>query len=120
MTDYIYHITSHASWAAAQSSGIYKADSLMKEGFIHCSKAGQILRVANNYYLDQPGLVILMIDPAMLKAGLRWEPGSDKVDELFPHIHSPLNLDAVARVFDFLPGRDGKFHLPPDIGMISN
>ena len=120
MTDYIYHITSQVSWSAAQLSGTYKADSLAKEGFIHCSKASQILRVANSYYLEQHGLVILMIDPALLKPGLRWEPGSDRADELFPHIYGPLNLDAVKRVFDFPPGLDGKFLLPLDFGMISN
>jgi uncharacterized protein (DUF952 family) len=120
VTDHIYHITSQASWSAAQSSGAYTADSLVKEGFIHCSKANQVLRVANSYYLGQPGLVILMIDPARLKPPLRWEPGSDKVDELFPHIYGPLNLDAVLRVFDFPPGSDGKFLIPAGIGMLGN
>ncbi len=89
MTEYIYHITSQVSWSAAQSSGTYTAESLAAEGFIHSSQASQILRVANSYYLGQLGLVILMIDPALLKAGLRWEPGSDKADELFPaHLRS--------------------------------
>ena len=120
MTDHIYHITSQASWSAAQSSGAYSADSLVKEGFVHCSKADQILRVANCFYEGQSGLVILMIDPARLKPMLRWEPGSDKADELFPHIYGPLNLDAVLRVFDFPPGSDGKFHLPAGIGMPGN
>jgi uncharacterized protein (DUF952 family) len=120
VTDHIYHITSQASWSAAQSSGAYTADSLVKEGFVHCSKAEQVLRVANSYCLSQPGLVILMIDPARLKPMLRWEPGSDKADELFPHIYGPLNLDAVLRVFDFPPGSDGKFRLPAGIGMPGN
>jgi uncharacterized protein (DUF952 family) len=120
VTDHIYHITSQASWSAAQSSGAYTADSLVKEGFVHCSKADQILRVANNYYQGQPGLVILMIDPARLKPMLRWEPGSDKADELFPHIYGPLNLDAVLRVFDFPPGSEGRFRLPAGIGMPGN
>jgi uncharacterized protein (DUF952 family) len=112
VTELIYHITSRTSWYAAQKSGAYSADSLTSEGFIHCSRMDQILRVANAYYANQHGLVILVIDPSLLKPEVRWEAGTDKADELFPHIYGPLNLEAVVRVLDFEPGLDGKFHLP--------
>ena len=120
MTEYIYHITTSTSWSAAQPAGTYTADSLASQGFIHCSTVEQILRVANMYYPGQPGLVILEIDPARLEPALHWEPGADKADELFPHIYGPLNLDAVNRVFDFVPTSDGKFNLPPSIGNIDD
>ncbi len=116
MTDFIYHITTRDSWVSAQASGAYTADSLASQGFIHCSKLDQILRVANSFYLDQPNLVILAVDPTRLEPELHWEPGTDKADELFPHIYGPLDLQAVIRVFDFAPGVEGKFHLPPGIG----
>jgi uncharacterized protein (DUF952 family) len=115
MTDFIYHITTRVSWSAAQKGGMYSADSLVNEGFIHCSSAGQILRVANAFYASQHGLVILGIDRSQLKPEIRWEPGTDKADELFPHIYGPLNLNAVSRVFDFEPALDGSFSLPADI-----
>jgi uncharacterized protein (DUF952 family) len=112
VTGFIYHITSRSSWSSAQPSGVYSADSLASQGFIHCSKADQVLRVANSFYAGQPGLVILVIDPSLLKPRLRWEPGTDKADELFPHLFGPLNLDAVINVLEFPPGPDGKFLLP--------
>ena len=112
MTGLIYHITSRVSWAAAKRSGVYSADSLASQGFIHCSKVDQVLRVANSFYTSQRGLVILAIDPSRLTPRIRWEPGTDKADELFPHIYGPLNLDAVVRVFDFEPGAQGTFALP--------
>lgn len=118
MTEFIYHITSRDSWSVAQKIGAFSADSLKAAGFLHCSKAEQIIRVANNYYLGQAGLVILKINTSRIKPRLHWEPGSDKTDELFPHVYGPLNLDAVLGVFDFLPGADGKFLLPPEIGTI--
>lgn len=117
MTELIYHIASQASWSAAQKSGIFSADSLMSDGFIHCSKIDQILRVADNYYANQHGLVILVVDPSRLKPEVRWETGTDKADELFPHIYGPLNLDAVVHVLDFEPGTDGKFHLPVSLSI---
>jgi uncharacterized protein (DUF952 family) len=88
---------------------------LTSEGFIHCSKANQIMRVANTFFTNLPGLVILVIDPSRLKPELRWETGTDKADELFPHIYGPLNLEAVVRVLDFEPGPEGMFSLPSEL-----
>ena len=118
MTEFIYHITTRPPGLPRSRQGIIPPDSLASQGFIHCSKVDQILRVANNYYSGQTGLVILEIDPARLEPGLRWEPGADKTDELFPHLYGPLNLDAVMRVVDFAPASGGKFSLPPSIGKI--
>lgn len=112
MSDYILHATFRTCWSAAQKAGAYTADSLASEGFIHCSKADQILRVANLLFAGQHGLVILVVDPARLTSELRWDPGVDLAAELFPHIYGPINLDAVVSVLDFEPGADGKFHLP--------
>jgi uncharacterized protein (DUF952 family) len=112
VTEHFFHITTHTAWSAGQKSGEYRADSLEQVGFIHCSKVAQVLRVANGYYAGRQGLLILMVDPSKLKAELRWDPGSDKADELFPHIYGPVNLEAVVGVFDFETGPDGKFSLP--------
>jgi uncharacterized protein (DUF952 family) len=112
MTENILHATSAAAWAATQSQGAYTADSLASEGFIHCSRVSQILRVANTYFKGQHGMVLLVIDPARLKSEMRWEPGTDVQSELFPHIYGPLNLEAVMEVLDFEPQADGGFVLP--------
>ena len=112
MSEFIFHLTSRAAWIAAQASAGYFADSLAGQGFIHCSRLSQILRVANSFYAGQSGLVLLMIDPQRLTSELRWEPGADLATELFPHVYGPVNLDAVLQVIDFEPGPDGIFHLP--------
>ncbi|MEW6094467.1 MAG: DUF952 domain-containing protein [Chloroflexota bacterium] len=113
MIEFIYHITSRTSWPAAQKSGAYTADSLTSQGFIHCSKEDQVLRVANAIFHHQNGLVLLEIDLTRLKSEVRWEPGTDKTDELFPHLYGPLNLDAVVRVLGFPPDADGQFRSLP-------
>lgn len=112
MSEFILHITTRAAWSAAQKNAEYVAESLAGPGFIHCSKVSQALRVANDFYSGQHGLVLLVIDPASLKSELRWEPGVDFATELFPHIYGPLNLNAVVEVLDFEPGPDGLFALP--------
>jgi len=112
MRDHIFHITSRMAWSAGQKSGEYRPDSLEQGGFIHCSRVTQVLRVANNYYAGQQGMLLLMLDPSKIKAEVRWEAGSDKADELFPHIYGPVDLEAVIGVFDFEPDPLGKFSLP--------
>jgi uncharacterized protein (DUF952 family) len=117
----ILHLASHDAWLAAVKQGLYSADSLSTEGFIHCSKASQIVDVANAFYHGQGMLVLLVIDPLKLESGLKWEPPAEpapshaRAGDLFPHIYGPLNLDAVVRILPFEPGADGSFSLPPEL-----
>ncbi len=115
---FILHLASHAAWLAAVDQGLYRADSLATEGFIHCSKPSQIVEVANAFYRGQRGLVLLVIEPARLTSELKWEPPAEpapshaRAGDLFPHIYGPLDLEAVTDVIPFEPAADGTFTLP--------
>ena len=111
----ILHVTSRILWQAAKNSGSYAADSLASEGFIHCSTRDQVLRVANALFAGARGLVLLVIDPRRLRPEVRWEPGADRSEELFPHVYGPINLEAVVEALDFEPGPEGSFVLPPSL-----
>ncbi|MEZ4667126.1 MAG: DUF952 domain-containing protein [Anaerolineae bacterium] len=112
----ILHITARQAWQAAQSSGAYVAPSLDSEGFIHCSTAEQVERVANSFYRGQNDLVLLRIETERLTATLKWEApvqSSDPHNNLvFPHVYGPINIDAVEKVVEFLPDASGTFTLP--------
>jgi phosphopantothenoylcysteine decarboxylase/phosphopantothenate--cysteine ligase len=109
--DIIVHVCQHKDWQTAVASGIYRAASLSNEGFIHCSRPEQVLKVVNTFYSDLPNLVLLWIDPKVVQAETRWEI----VDgEEFPHIYGPLNINAVIAVGDLVPDDDGIYNsLPP-------
>lgn len=107
----IYHITGAVQWAAAQAQGHYIADSLHSEGFIHCSKPGQVIATASRYYASQSGLVLLAIAQARVESEIRFE-NLQGDPETYPHIYGPLNLDAVTAALPFEPGPDGTFSLP--------
>jgi mutator protein MutT len=107
----ILHITKRESWSKAQTEGIYRADTLVAEGFIHCSRPDQALKVANSLFLGQKGLVLLYIDEDRVAAEVRYE-NLEGGDDLFPHIYGPLNLDAIIGVASFEPDADGGFELP--------
>jgi uncharacterized protein (DUF952 family) len=115
----IFHITSHAAWIEAQAKGEYTAPSLAAEGFIHCSTLSEVLPVANAYFAGQAGLVLLIIEPALLSSDLKWEPPSGGTPppgvpegEMFPHVYGPINLNAVVRVIELETDSTGAFTLP--------
>jgi uncharacterized protein (DUF952 family) len=93
-SSYIYHITTAAAWDKAQVEGAYTADSLAIEGFIHCSTADQVAGVLDRYYKGQTGLVKLTIDKSKVTSPLIFELATS-INEVFPHIHGPINLSAI-------------------------
>ena len=114
----IYHIAFRADWEAAEAAGEYRISTrgrtLEQQGFIHAATAAQVAGVAEAFYADadadsnadtEAGLVVLAIDPARLRAPLRYEPVPGAADP-FPHIYGPLNVDAVVGLFDL--GRDAQ------------
>ena len=114
----IYHIATRADWERALADGEYTRSSvdktLTEEGFIHASQSSQVARTANKFYRDVAGdLVLLVIDPGLLRAEVRYEdvPGAELP---FPHIYGPLNVDAVIAARPFAAGPDGLFEFTPE------
>jgi len=108
--DLILHVCTRQDWQAAQTRGEYLAESLDTEGFIHCSRPDQVLAVVNQFYSNVPDLILLWIDPNQLLAELRWESA---LDDEYPHIYGPLNLDAVQAVTRLSPDTDGVYRRLP-------
>ena len=102
----ILHITQREQWKQAKLVQVYRGDTLDSEGFIHCSTPLQVIKVANNFFPGQQGLILLCIDPDKVQAEIRYE-GSE--GDLFPHVYGPLNVDAVFKVLDFESDEDGLF-----------
>jgi uncharacterized protein (DUF952 family) len=92
----IYHVTTRAAWNAAVAKGFYEADSLHTEGYIHNSTIEQVPGVLERYYKGGTDLILLHIEEALLEAPLKYEL-APSVNEMFPHIFGPLNLNAVVK-----------------------
>ncbi len=88
----IYHIVLPDTWAAFDGD-LYEAASLVDEGFIHCSFAGQLDGVLERYYSGVESVMILGIDPDKLASELVSEPSTG--GENYPHIYGPINRDAI-------------------------
>jgi uncharacterized protein (DUF952 family) len=110
-----YHGTPCAVWEAAAGSPDYRPEPFESDGFIHTSIGAPVLAAAlNRYYRDDPRpYVALVIDLDSVTA--RWDVARyDGVLGEFPHIHGPLNRDAVLRVVPLERGPDGEFLEPAD------
>ena len=102
----IFHLVLRRVWEENLNQP-YRAESLASEGFIHCSFAAQVAGSANRFYADARDLLVLHIDPGRLTSPLREELSG--TGELFPHIHGPLNRDAVVTVQPLMRGADGRW-----------
>jgi len=107
-------------WDKAKECGEYRAPSLEREGFIHCSTEKQVVHVANAFYRGQKDLVLLAVDETRLEPEVKWEPPAEPVApghspaDQFPHIYGAINVEAVASVLDLEPDPVTEtFNFPP-------
>ena len=117
---WLYHIATAADWEQAQRDGEYRTStrgrSLIEEGFIHASTAGQVLPVANAFYRDeQQDLVLLVLDTGRIGAEIRYEPVPGWADP-FPHIYGALDAAAVVQAVPLERDPAGSFRWPAGLG----
>ena len=104
----IFHICTRRAIDDARAHGEFRAASLDTEGFIHLSRAHQVLPTVRAYFGGVPDLVLLAIDPTLLTARLVYEPPAPLAsetpkpasDELYPHCYAPVDLAAIVDVID--------------------
>ena len=92
----IYHIADKISWESALSTGWYQHATLGKEGFIHACRYEQIASVRDRYYKDHSNILLLHIDETLLICHIKYEL-SPSVNEDFPHVYGPINIEAVVK-----------------------
>jgi len=113
----IYHILPRADWGKALAAGAYAPESLETEGFIHCSTREQVIRVANQFYREQKGLLLLRIVQDQLSSQVLFED-TMSVGENFPHIYGPLDLSAVTALCALEPDEEDMFTMPDEVDWV--
>ncbi|WP_200531526.1 DUF952 domain-containing protein [Halorubrum sp. LN27] len=111
---YIVHVLSRADWDTFQDQEEYHPRSLDEQGFVHCSKIGQIGLVADYNHADDDELMLVLLDESHLDAPVRYETDGEDGKSAFPHVYGPLTLDAVIEIFPFEQDETG-FRLPEDL-----
>jgi len=86
----IYHILSPQSWSEALTNRGYTPDDFAKDGFIHCSDLYQVEKTANEFYHEQPELLVLEIDPKHSLLPLIYENLEGRPHDLSPSLWQPI------------------------------
>jgi uncharacterized protein (DUF952 family) len=107
----LVHLCAADEWMAASVRGELRPPSLSEVGFVHLSTPQQVHLPANRLFAGRFDLVLLYLNPELLEAPIRWEPGvpTDPESMLFPHLFGPLPATAVTRITPYPPGSDGSF-----------
>jgi uncharacterized protein (DUF952 family) len=107
----LVHLCTTEEWARARAAGERRPPSLASEGFVHLSAPEQVHLPANRLFAGRTDMVLLRLNPDVLGAPVRWEPGvpGDPEAMTFPHLYGPLPVGAVTIVTPFVPGADGTF-----------
>ncbi|WP_161973220.1 DUF952 domain-containing protein [Halostella litorea] len=111
---YIVHVLSRADWETFRDQGEYRPRSIDEEGFVHCSKLGQVGLVADYNHADDDELVLVLLDESRLDAPVRYETDGEDGKSAFPHVYGPLTMDAVIETVPFEQDETG-FRLPENL-----
>lgn len=114
---HLLHLLPVAEWAQVPAEGELAPASLAEQGFVHLSTPEQVALPANRLFAGREDLLLLVVDPDLAGAEVRWEPGvpGDPESMRFPHLYGPLPVDAVVAVLEYRPGPDGRFGAPTDL-----
>jgi uncharacterized protein (DUF952 family) len=110
-----YKICTENEWRQLKENGsFFGSPDDLRDGFVHLSSADQITRTAARFFAGRSDLFLLAINPLSLGDSLRWETSTS--GSVYPHLYSPLPLDAVAAATPLTLGPDGRHVLPPELG----
>lgn len=107
----LLHMCTRVEWERAQEVGERVPDGFAVEGFVHMSTPVQVHLPANRIFAGRDDIVLLSLDPALLGAEVKWEPGvpSDPDSMRFPHLFGPIPVAAVTAVTAYIRDENGAF-----------
>lgn len=100
LSEPIFHLAEPADWA--RSTDTYSPAKAETEGFVHCSTAEQLPKVARELYRDHNALILLTIDPTALDDESLVYEDLDGLGQDFPHVYGPLPTPAVVATGPYL------------------
>jgi uncharacterized protein (DUF952 family) len=104
----IYRLAEAEDWRSAVETGWFESADLGREGFIHCSEAGQVRRTADKYYRGRPVLWLLAVDETAL-GGTVVRENTTGGTEPFPHVYGRIPLAAIVGARELRPDAEGRF-----------
>lgn len=95
----IYHLLLSTEWESRRRSSTAAVPGRDDE-FLHCCDERQLASVRQSSFPSGSKVVALGVDPTLLIAETRYEPGSGGEAERFPHLYGPIQVSDVVSVLD--------------------
>ncbi|MBE7122462.1 DUF952 domain-containing protein [Bacillus cereus] len=105
----ITKVITKRNWEIAKTTGEINEPSLIEEGFIHCSLLEQALKVAQKHFRHEEDVLLLTIDPSLVKEEIKYELASNGQE--YPHVYGAINVEAIVDIVPFSK-ENGEFILP--------
>ncbi|MES5955391.1 DUF952 domain-containing protein [Bacillus fungorum] len=105
----ITKVITKRNWEIAKVNREINEASLKEEGFIHCSSLEQALNVAAKYFIHEEDVLLLTIDPFLIKAKIKYELASNGQE--YPHVYGVINIESIVNATPFIKEK-GEFILP--------
>lgn len=105
----IIYTATCGKWENIKEQTEFVSDDFDKAGFIHCSFPKQVVWVLNKHFRNEDKVLLLCIDPKLLKSKLINEDLKG-LGEKFPHVYGSINTDSIVKVIVIYPSTDGLFH----------
>ncbi|MBE7103740.1 DUF952 domain-containing protein [Bacillus cereus] len=105
----ITKVITKRNWEIAKTIGEINEASLKEEGFIHCSLLDQALKVAQKHFIHEEEVLLLSINPSLIKAEIKYELASNGQE--YPHVYGVINIEAIVDIVPFSKEK-GEFILP--------
>ncbi len=94
----IYYLLLAREWESRRGSATVAIQA--RDEFLHCCDEQQLAPVREAYFPSGSKVVALGVDPTLLSAETRYEPGTGGEVERFPHVYGPLQATDVISVLD--------------------
>jgi uncharacterized protein (DUF952 family) len=101
----IYHIVKEKDYLHLMKADSYIPANFDENGFVHCALEVSVISVANDYYLNVEGKILLLkIDPSKLKSQTKYESAATEkgagtqhlsTSSVFPHVYGAIDNSAV-------------------------
>ena len=104
----ITKVITKRDWEIAKIDGEINEASLKEEGFIHCSFLEQALKVAEKHFSHEEDVLLLTINPSLIKAKIKNELASNGQE--YPHVYGVIHIEAIVDITPFTK-ENGKFIL---------
>lgn len=108
--DITYHMVPQKYYEKLDPQKDYLPEAFTKDGFIHCTDGEfMVSGIAYNIFKNlEDNLLVLFIDKDKVNSKIQY----DDEGQLYPHIYSPLNRDAILKVISMVRDRKGDWIFP--------